>query len=202
MHDTNSLTQTTSSLLFGLGEPNNDSAWRALYERCAPIMAAVAKRMRTPPDAIPDLVQSSLLEFLQAWRSGKYDRRRGRISTFLLVILRSRIADARRRMATAPPTSLVGSAFDHAVAPEELDLLWREERRNQILAVALDTLRQEGFEAQTLEAFDLITVRQAPVDAVADRLGMSRDDVYNAKYRVTRRLKPLVARLDEVYEDV
>jgi hypothetical protein len=31
---------------------------------------------------------------------------------------------------------------------------------------------------------------------------MTREEVYNAKYRITRRLQPIVARLDQTYEDL
>lgn len=51
-------------------------------------------------------------------------------------------------------------------------------------------------------AFELFGVRGVDIGEVTASLGMTREEVYNAKYRVTQRLRPIVARLDELYEDL
>lgn len=166
-------------------------------------MLGVALRMGASRSDALDLVQTSLVVFLEAWRQGRYDRARGRISRFLISILRARYLDARRtcNRRGEVPIDEVGE-LQLPLSDDAMDRSWRMERQRTILELALDRLREEGLDERTLEAFDLYAVRGASVDEVAERLGMTREDVYNAKYRVVRRLQPIVARLDELFEDV
>jgi hypothetical protein len=85
---------------------------------------------------------------------------------------------------------------------DDIGRIWMDERQNQILREALGTLRHEGADERMIEAFELYGLRGVDIGEVTSQLSMSREEVYNAKYRITRRLQPIVARLDELYEDV
>lgn len=203
MNKSRALTRTTTSLLSALNEPGNEDAWRELIDRCTPIMVGVAKHMGVHDADLDDVVQTSLLNFLESWRRGQYERSRGRLSAYLVIILRSRILDLRRRQRNQEERKATGLDADPEIPdPETIERLWMDERRYQILLTALAQLRGEGVEERTLEAFDLYAVRGVSISEVAGRLGMSHDEIYGAKYRVSRRLRPIVARIDEMYEDL
>ncbi|MFO0874060.1 MAG: sigma-70 family RNA polymerase sigma factor [Phycisphaerales bacterium] len=194
-------THTTTALLDALREPGNDDAWRELCGRMIPIMRAVAFRMGALDADVGDLVQTTLVTFLEAWRHGQYDRTRGRLSTYLLTILRSRVIELQRRHARR--AGMRGeSALVEAPSAGEAERCWMDERQRVLFATALDRLRAQGVEERLLQAFDLYALRGVNAAEVGSRLGMTREDVYDAKYRVTRRLRPIVARLDELYEDL
>jgi len=200
-------TRTTTALLHGLQDPHNEAAWTALVERCAPIMRGVAIRMGLDGDDAEDLVQTALVTFVESWRRGQYDRSRGRLSSYLVTILRSRITEWRRglaRRAARAPTTRLESRSDAPAAPDDaaLEQLWAVERQQQILVTALATLRANGPDDRWVTAFELYAIGGADPSHVAAQLGMTREDVYNAKYRITRRLQSIVARLDELYEDL
>ncbi|HMN96133.1 MAG TPA: RNA polymerase sigma factor [Phycisphaerales bacterium] len=202
MDSTFEATKTTTALLEALIDPANDAAWRAFVARCTPIMCGVARRMNVHDGDLEDVVQSSLWTFLASWRQGQYDRARGRLSGFLITILRSRIIDQRRHrqrrvQASESLDSVSEIADDSAVAK-----LWMDERQLQIVLAALEELRRCGVDDRTIKAFELYALRGVPVAEVAANLGMTADDVYSAKYRVSKRLRPIAARLDELYEDV
>jgi len=196
-------TRTTTSLLNALNEPGNEEAWRELVDRCTPIMVGVARRMGVRDADLDDVVQTSLLAFLESWRGGQYERSRGRLSAFLVIILRSRVLDLRRRQQAQRERATATLDSDSEIPdPQTMERLWMDERRYQILLTALAQLRGEGVEERTIEAFDLYAVRGVSIAEVAGRLGMSHDEIYGAKYRVSRRLRPIVARIDEMYEDI
>jgi RNA polymerase sigma-70 factor, ECF subfamily len=195
-------TRTTTALLAGLQDPANDAAWDDLLSRCTPMMRQVAIRIGVPTADLDDVIQATWIRFVESWRTGLYDRTRGRLSSFILVILRSRSIDHLRQVARNRTETDVGEAQAQVPGDDELDQVWVDARQRQVLSAALDQLRAVGTEARVLEAFELYAIRATSVDEVADRLGISREDVYNAKYRITRRLQPIVARLDEVYEDL
>jgi DNA-directed RNA polymerase specialized sigma24 family protein len=141
--------------------------------------------------------------FLDAWRQGRYDRSRGRVSRFLAAVLRARYLDLRRSRLRRDEVSLDACEdLGAALSDESVDRAWRVERQRTILARSLAQLRAEGVDERTLEAFEMYAVRGVDVEAVVERVGMSRSDVYSIKYRLVRRLQPIVARLDELYEDL
>lgn len=194
--------RTTTELLNGLHDPDNTQAWTELDERCRPIMLQVALRIGLNEVEAEDVVQSAMATFLQAYQCGQYDRDRGRLSAYLVTILRSRAIDFIRKekrhlRGNRPETGLLDDLSD-----DRITRFWLDERQNQLLRHALDELRKNGVEDRTLSAFELFGIRGVGIDEVTSRLGMSRDEVYNAKYRITQRLRPIVARLDELYEDL
>lgn len=194
-------TQTTTALLNGLCDPRDESAWKELTDRCCPIMRVVAERLGVAPSDVDDVVQATLVSFIDAWRRGQYDRTRGRLCAFLVMILRSRILDLQRRLAHHG-TCRGDSALIELPPTDEVERFWMDERHHRLLAVALDQLRTEGVDRESLDAFELYALRGNGADEVAASLSISRERVYEAKYRVSRRIQPILTRLDELYEDV
>jgi RNA polymerase sigma-70 factor (ECF subfamily) len=88
-----------------------------LYDRYAPTLLAVGKRMLGNRREAEDLVHDV---FLESWRrAGDYDPARGTVKTWLLVRLRSRALD-RHRAASGAPISIDGSGrVDEPVAEGE-----------------------------------------------------------------------------------
>lgn len=193
--------RTTTALLQGLGEHGNAAAWDELDARCRPIMLAVCRRMGLTHAEAEDSVQAAMVSFVEAYRAGRYDRERGRLSAFLITILRSRAIDCKRRAHRRHEHNQVVEPVE-ALSEADIGRFWLDERQNQILREALQTLRDEGADERMVAAFELYGLRAVDIGEVTAQLGMSREEVYNAKYRITRRLQPIVARLDELYEDV
>lgn len=164
-------------------------------------MLGVARRMGLSGAEAEDAVQAAMLSFFEAYRAGKYRREQGRLSAYLVAILRNRALDARRRAHNRHEAKASIEAIEQ-YSEAEVSRLWLDERRNLLLKQALDELRAQGADERALAAFELFGVRAVSIDEVTARLGMAREEVYNAKYRITRRLQPIVARLDELYEDL
>ncbi|QKK07627.1 MAG: sigma-70 family RNA polymerase sigma factor [Planctomycetota bacterium] len=193
--------RTTTALLHGLEDPDNRSAWVELDARCRPVMLGVARRIGLTESEAEDAVQATMVCFVEAYRGGQYQRERGRLSAFLITILRSRAIDARRRAVARREAAAPIEAVER-FSELEVSRIWLDERRSQLLRQAMSELREGGADERMLAAFELFGVRGVAIGEVSERLGMSREEVYNAKYRVTRRLQPVVARLDELYEDL
>ncbi|MCW5769285.1 MAG: sigma-70 family RNA polymerase sigma factor [Phycisphaeraceae bacterium] len=164
-------------------------------------MLAVCSRMGLTHAEAEDAVQMAMVSFLESYREGRYDRERGRLSAFILTILRSRAIDCCRR---AHRRHEVAGSIEEIEAMSEADLgrIWLDERQGQILMHALESLREKNTDERMIVAFELYGLRGVPIEEVTTRLGMTREDVYNAKYRIARRLSPIVAKLDELYEDI
>jgi RNA polymerase sigma-70 factor (ECF subfamily) len=91
----------------------DESALGALYDRWSPLVHSVVARIVGDADDAAELVEEA---FLQAWRqAGRYEGTRGGVSTWLVVIARSRALDrvrlaGHRRAAAAEPLENAESA--------------------------------------------------------------------------------------------
>ncbi len=194
-------TRTTTALLNGLHDAGNDAAWRELLDRCQPIMRATAARMGLSGADADDVVQTAMVTFIDSYRRGQYDRTRGRLSGYLITILRSRAIELMRSAGRRRETQ-GGQAMENLPNEDDLAQLWDEARQKQILEIGIQELRDQGADERMLHAFELYGLRSVDVKEVSAQLCMTREEIYNAKYRIAKRLQPIVAQLDEIYEDL
>lgn len=196
-----SRTTTTTLLLEGLFDSQNEAAWREFHERYTPTIVAFAQRLGLSADDAADVAQETLSKFLTEYRAGKYDRSRGRLRSWIVGIARWRVADLRRARAGRREIQ-DDLAVDELPDDESLTRLWEQEHRATLLRNALAELRENSrFGASTLEAFERYVLEQQPPADVAARLGISVADVYMAKNRVAERLREIILRLEAAYAD-
>src|SRR5206468_12314554 len=87
-------------------------------------------------------------------------------------------------------------------AQPALGSIWADARDRAVLARALSILRDESdVDDRTLLAFELVALRAVPAAEAAAQCGMSPDQVYVAKSRITKRLRQLVADLTAAFEE-
>jgi RNA polymerase sigma-70 factor (ECF subfamily) len=150
----------------------------ALYDRYAPLLLGVARRLLYDPAAAEDLVHDV---FLEAWRSAdSYASQRGSVRTWLLVRLRSRALDRLRaeQVRSRKREPGLGAAQLGETALDELQAI--PDRR--LVLEALDQLDVQQREALELVYFEGLTAReiaertQAPIGTVKSRIaaGLTR----------------------------
>lgn len=192
---------TTTLLLEGLHDPGNQRAWQEFQERYVPIMLAFARRLGLSESDAADVTQDGLVRFLQEYRAGQYDRQRGRLRSWLISIVRFRVAD-RWRLAAKDRIVAGDTAIGQLPVDSELEALWDAEQRREILRRAFQSLRSESRLAEkTILAFERLVIDERPVADVAAELQMTANDVYVAKSRVYERLSAVVLELEAIYRD-
>lgn len=181
-------------------ESGNDAVWREFDLRYRPIVLGFARRVGLSETDAEEVTQETIMRFLEEYRSGKYDRTRGRLRSWIVGILRYRIADMRR--STARRNVDRGESAIVNLPDSDLDDIWESERRSVILRQAINELRETTKTSEkTIQAFELYVLHQNPAESVATDLGMTVADVYMAKNRVAERLHDIVKRLEEVFDD-
>ncbi|MFO0873877.1 MAG: sigma-70 family RNA polymerase sigma factor [Phycisphaerales bacterium] len=203
---------TTTQLLESLRRGHDEPVWSLFVERYRPVLVAVARRMGLDAEDAEDAAQQALVEFARDFGRGRYDRSRGRLRTWLLAILRHRVADLKRlrsRRAPGAPTNPEGRAHSSrleeivdAGAEDALERIWQAEIERRVLETALDRLRGEGHVTErSLRAFELMVLRDVSAEAAAEACGMTINAVYIARGRVAARLRRLVELLAPAYDE-
>jgi RNA polymerase sigma-70 factor (ECF subfamily) len=198
--ETEAITKTTSTLLRALCESRDESAWREVDDRYRPIIVGFAQRLGLSPEDAADTAQETLAQFFADYRSGKYDRERGRLRAWMLGIARHRIGDVHRRQ-VARAGQRGASALAFVPDDQELSRAWDAEAQSVLLDRALGVLRRSTrVNERTCEAFRLHVIEQRPPEEVAVRLQMTVRSVYLAKHRCLHRLRGIVTELQAAYE--
>jgi len=159
------------------GDPE---AISALYDRFAPTLLAVARRILGPAGEAEEVLQET---FLQAWhQADRYDPSRSSVSTWLILIARSRALD-RFRSRDARGRAAIAAAAEPRPEPSdraEANVL-HAERRTRVRAV-LAELPVEQREVLELAFFEGLSQSEiaartgAPLGTVKTRalLGMKK----------------------------
>lgn len=191
---------TTSTILRDLRESGSGDAWERLVGRFhAPIIRFARRTGHTAAEA-EDVAQETLAAFVKAYRTGKYDRRKGRLSHWLfgIAVRQSRRALRRGGRALAALRDLsTASGAGRAQRDEQASRLWEQEWEDAMLAECLRKVREE-VEPQTFRVFEQVVLEgRAPAD-VAASLNLPATVVYNCKHRVIARLRKYRALLERV----
>ena len=190
-------TVTSTSLLEGLKDPQNDEIWLQFVDRYRPMIVRYARRFGISAEDAEDVAQASLLGFCEAYRGLKYERDRGRLRVWLFGIVRNQVRKCRSK----PRGLELQVAEIDALSIEsndEAERLWEEEWAGAVAGECLAQVRRE-LERNTYLAFELYALEELPVEDVARRLEMTPNAVYGAKRRVLTRIKEIQPLLEDVW---
>jgi RNA polymerase sigma-70 factor (ECF subfamily) len=185
---------TTTALLNSLRDPAQGTVWGEFDARFRPLLTAFAMRLGLEASEAEDVAQETLVEFVSAYRAGKYDRSRGRLSSWIIGIAQNRIS--RRRLALGRAEGQRGdSGMVDLSDAARLSAVWDDEERRLIIVRAMDVLRAGRTAEPALRAFDLFALRGVPAAEAARECGITVEEVYTAKNRIGKRLREIVHEL-------
>jgi RNA polymerase sigma-70 factor (ECF subfamily) len=178
-----------------------DTAWSEIDARYRPVLLGFTRSLGLSQSDAEDAAQWALAELSRALSQDQYERGKGRLRSWVMGIARHRVqmtkrAAARRRESpVSDPTPLIETPDDATLSG-----IWDREMERAIFAEAW-RLVQPRFAPATLRAFELVAMRESPVEAAAHECGMSVESVYVAKSRVTKALKEFATELASRYAE-
>lgn len=185
--------ETTTILLEQLRDTEAD-AWKRFTARFRPPMVRFARRCGLSEEQAEDAAQDTLVQFVERYRDGQFDRSRGRLGSWLFTLMYNSIRSQRRDDARSPrqaPRIIDRTTFFSALPDEaSAEQVWQQDWEHHALSTCIDQLRSEVSPSH-FQIFELTTLREVPAAEVAQQLGLSRDAVYQARYRVLKRLEQL-----------
>jgi RNA polymerase sigma-70 factor (ECF subfamily) len=192
---------TTTLILEGLANSENSQAWSGFVGYFKPILVGFARKSGLNQQAAEDFAQQALLEFFKSYRTGRYDREKGRLSHWLFGIARKVLSQTfRRSKPEKVATDLQRSTSDsqpleNFADPSAAEDLWQQQWEKMVMQICMDRARKE-FDEKTFAAFEMYALQDLEPTEVAKRLGLSRNAVYIAKSRILSRLRELIEEFD------
>ncbi len=179
---TNNPGSTHSSVLEGIRDPGNRSAWERFYGQYAPFVHALAVCNGLRHADAEDLVQTVFAEMAERMRTFDYDRGKGCFHNWLAEAARFRIQDFQRRNTRRENRELAMQDTDPP-APDDFGAMVEKEWRNHLQRLALERLRERTSRRQ-FEIFHAAAVEGWPTAQTMQVYGATRSAVYQAKYRL------------------
>jgi RNA polymerase sigma-70 factor (ECF subfamily) len=184
---------TTTQVLEDLKSSKETPAWQQFCNYFYPVVANFARKLGLSATDAEDAAQETMVEFLKAFRGGKYDREQGRLSSWLLGVAKHVILNLRgnQPLERLIADKTTGTSFWDMIEDENgIKHTWDTEWRQMVLTRCLEQARRES-DQKVFKAFELYALLQKPVEEVCQTLGMSRNAVYIAKSRILSKLRQL-----------
>ncbi len=194
--------QTTTLLLARLHDSRDEEAWKLFDSRFRGVVLSAALRLGLSQSDAEDAAQDTMYQSIRDYQAGKYDRSRGRLSSWIIAIAHHRIIDIQRRKKHAmrggdevdqgtPLGSLesVTRAFEQALERRIFEQAWEHVRE------------KDGASTSTIRAFELTALRGVPPSQAALECNMSVDQVYVARNRIATKLRETVEKIDRVVRE-
>lgn len=185
---------TRSSVLRAVADTENEAAWNRLFDLYAGFVFSIARSKGLNDADADDIVQTVFADLARNLPTFEYDRAKGRFRAYLSGLVHWRVND---RLRSGKRDAELKSAFweeaKSAATAEDEDF---EEREWQQAAMeeALRRIKPE-VRPEHYAAFVASAVEGQDTDAVAKLHGLSRDNLYQIRKRLTARLREAVAQV-------
>lgn len=177
---------TRPSLLLRVRHADDQKAWQEFFKLYSPLLGRFARSRGLNPDEADDVAQECMNTLSRTMATFDYSRDKGSFKNYLFTQVSHLIADRLRKKRARQAES--GDWRDLAApgvdATKEWDRHWLQEH----LAYCLKRLESD-FSPTTVAAFKLYVLKEWPVEEICETLGMTANQVYLAKSRVTKRLR-------------
>lgn len=183
---------TRASLLIRVRNPADSQAWEEFVALYRPLLVRYARARGLDANDAEDVAQHCLAAIAQKISAFRYDRQRGRFRSWLRRIVNNHVSNLlRRHRERLAETHDFERPQQREESPDEAwEKIWLEEH----LKYCMKQVRTQ-LTPHTFEAFHRVAIEGWPVEKVCAALGMSANQVYLAKSRVTRRLRGLMCEL-------
>ena len=181
---------TGSSVLRAVANTENEAAWQRLFDLYAGFIFSIARSKGLKPEDADDIVQVVFTDLTRNLPTFQYDRSKGKFRSYLAGLVHWRVMDrlkAGKRdmelMASFEEESKATAAGDAAFEERE----WQAAAMEEALRRIKPDVRPEHY-----AAFVASTVEGQDTETVMRLYGLSRDNLYQIRKRLTAKLRETV----------
>jgi len=189
-----SVNATRSTLLHRVRDLDDAEGWEEFDKLYRPMLFRYARRRNLPHDAAEEIAQQCLVAVVS--RIGQFERKKS-FRGWLRAMVDHKISDyvAGYKRERQADTDVLRDAHDRGPSSVEI---W-EKNWDQAHVFHLATTLRTNFAKHTLQAFSLYVLEERPVQEIGQLLGMTPNQIYVAKSRVTRYIR---AELGHVFDSL
>lgn len=196
MHmDKNLFVKTQLTLLQRLGDDEScqyNDDWARFFDLYYPAMVKFVE-IRNRKDVSEDIAQRVFVKLVKIFREGRYQRQPGKsFHGYLMTLLRNELVDLDRYENARGEGLTVAIGEETVTLPEDvgarLDVRWRLARHQ---AAVEHVLTQTPVSEKHKAIYTAYVLEERPIDEVAAKFGVSKNDVSQIKTRIGRRVKAI-----------
>jgi len=209
LNNPDELIPTRWTLIKRLKNWDDQESWREFFEIYWKLIFGVATKAGLNHDEAQEVVQTTVMSVCKNIKEFKADPSAGSFKAWLLKLTRWRITDQLRKRppdfdARVHRPSQGDAGGDHATPTEEnipdpagnfLEAIWDEEWAKNLVDAAMEKLKKE-VNARQFQVFYLTVIKESSPQQVAKVTGVSVDQVYVIKHRVSRLFKKALEELE------
>jgi len=194
------LVQTTQpTLLIRLGDCQDRVAWHEFCHRYGDLIRNFARHQNLQPADCDDVLQDVLMALTTALPRFRYDRSRGKFRSYLkTVALNAIFARSKNRKREVALDDVKSTSSGLVVGNHAVEHIWDLQWRQYHLRHAMRRIDVEFNEADRT-AFTHYAIDGISAKDTAESLGLSMDQVYQAKSRILKRLSEVIEQ--QVHEE-
>ena len=204
-HQPDELIPTRASLINRLQNWQDQSSWQEFFDIYWKLIYGVARKAGLTDAEAQDVVQETLVAVAKHMPNFNYDPALGSFKAWLLNMTRWRLVSQFRKRSPAaesrPASDTTTSGPDPLQnvadpAGQTLDAVWEAEWENNLLEAAI-TIVKRRVDPLKYQIFDLYVNKDWPPEKVAAAFGVTVDQVYVIKHRITETIRTEVKRLQK-----
>ena len=182
---------THATLLARLTDGKESAAWDEFCLRYGDLIRGFARRQGLNPEDGEDIVQDVMVKLVQAMPGFTYDPARGKFRSYLKTVVLRAIFQRFSKKRGLRTVEDIESAADAATHDGDVEQRWETEWRRYHLRQAMRVIEPE-FSPKDLAAFQAYAVDGKDAQVAAEALGITANQVYQAKSRILKRLGEVI----------
>jgi RNA polymerase sigma-70 factor (ECF subfamily) len=202
---TDELIPTRASLIARLQDWQDRSSWQEFFDTYWKLIYGVARKAGLTDAEAQDVVMETMASVAKHMPTFKYDPARGSFKAWMLNKTRWLIIDHLRKRALlladrrVPSSTTTGTGTVEKVVDAKIKSVtevFEAEWAKKLMEAAIANVKRR-VDPQKYQMFDFYVNKEWPPEKVGARFGVSVDQVYAAKHRITEMIKAEVKRLKQ-----
>lgn len=181
---------TRSSVLKAVRGDGNEQAWQKLFDFYAGYIFSIARSKGLKAEDADDIVQIVFSDLARNLPNFEYDRRKGRFRSYLSALVNWRVTDYLR-IGRREVDLMASFTPDENYRPEPFE---EQEWQAAAMEEALRRIKAE-VRPDHYAAFVASAMEGQDADTVAKLHGLTRDNLYQIRKRLTVKLRGTVAKV-------
>ena len=183
---------TRSSVIKAVADTGNEAAWQRLFDLYAGFVFSIARSKGLKEEDADDVVQVVFTDLARNLPAFRYDRAKGKFRSYLTGLVHWRATDKLK--ACKRDVELMASFWETAKAAADDDGFSERKWQSAALEEALRRIKPD-VRPEHYAAFVASAVEGQDTETVMKLYGLSRDNLYQIRRRLTTKLRATVAEI-------